>query len=131
MAVDRNKIITYLPVATVPVGNKGRTTEQVLDYISSRLNDPQMRLSRAIPYSKPELITPKYAWSPEIMSYDKYGTEYLWWFLCRYNAIIHPLHPRMGFVPGNTVNVPAPADVVKWLKSLDLTTTETNRIVTV
>lgn len=129
--MNQYKLASYIPVTTVPVDVKGKETVQLLDYLASSMNNPQFRLSKQIPNSTPEMITPKYEYSPEIMSYDKYGSEYLWWFLCRYNGIIHPLHPVLGFVAGNWVNVPSVADATKWLKTIGLDQQQISRLVRV
>lgn len=96
------------------------------------MNAQLNRISAFISYSRPRMIGPEYQWRPDILADDVYGgSGYGWWIICRYNAVIHPLHPTLGFYPGKIIKVPEATDVLRWLKALGVSTTTANQIVTV
>lgn len=123
---------TYLPFQILPASASKGETQVVLDYLSSPMNTQQNRITSIITYSNPTMIGPEYQWRPDILADDVYGgSGFGWWIICRYNAVIHPLHPTLGFYPGKIINVPSAQDVLNWLKQLGVSTSTANQIVTI
>lgn len=132
---DKNKIVSYLSTNVIvdDVGNESN----VLDYMASIINNEQYRLRDVLPNYKRILITSRHVWSPELLAYDLYGTEKLNWLINRYNGMMNPLHPTLGFCIGNLILYPLPTDVANFLKALNVlslqrtTTSSRSNIVTV
>jgi hypothetical protein len=87
------KYINTSPWYTTPTLNN-----QYLDYF-------QIRSVSAEPDDVSYVIQSQYAYRPDLLSYDLYGTERLWWVFAQRNLDVIQ-DPILDFVPGVQIYIP-------------------------
>lgn len=107
-------------IARIVVEGDGRA-RQKLDYYGSPMNHPRLRIQTFIRRYTNLFVTEAYRHSPDLIATDMYGDPTLFWVILRYNAIINPLDPVNGVVPGRTLRIPSLQDVSKWLAAVEST----------
>jgi len=88
---------------------------QTSPYFSTSQNDGYLEVLRARPITAEDddqsyTIERTYAYRPDLLAYDLYGTPRLWWVFAQRNPdeIEDPIY---DFKPGVTIQLPKPANV--------------------
>lgn len=117
MAINNLEMKSNL-IARIVVEKDGRARPK-LDYYGSPMNHPKYRMSRFIRRYTTKFVDEGYRHSPDLFATDTLGDPNLFWCILRFNAILNPLDPVNGFVPGRTLKVPNIQELKKWLQAVN------------
>jgi hypothetical protein len=53
------------------------------------------------------VLTTKYSFRPDLISYYFYQNPMLGWYICEYNGIIDPFDPEEGLYAGRLITIPS------------------------
>ena len=63
---------------------------------------------------KPFLVIDKYAYRPDLISYDMYGTDSYWWMVMKFNGICDPF---TELTSGVVLQIPSIEDLKRYIAS--------------
>ena len=103
------KRINFLPVVTF---QEGLANKERLDFLSATY----LKIFRRLRLDTYYTVEGIYDSHPELLSYQLYGTPYLWWVLCFYNGIIDPI---TEIVSGKELKIPTLDSIEGALQGLE------------
>lgn len=79
------------------------------------LNVKEIGISEQTSSMKKFVITNRYEFRPDLLSYFFYQNPLLGWYICEYNNIVDPFDPEEGLYSGRLISIPSKNKLISGL----------------
>lgn len=89
------------------------STDDKRSFIGINLNqvDIDFQTSSATKF----VLNNKYAFRPDLISYNFYQTPLLGWYICEYNNIVDPFDSETGLYIGRLITIPSKSKIISGI----------------